>query len=54
MHGNENKKVDRILHHAATTTAIYQCVTEAHYFIFRKPPLYEDVMGGCFENGAEM
>ena len=54
MHGNENMKFDMIHYRAAMTTGIYQCVIEAHYGRFRHPPLYENVMAGCFENEAEM
>jgi hypothetical protein len=54
MNGNDNINFNRIQYRAATTSGIYQCVTEAHYVIFRKPPLYGNVMAGCFENEAEM
>jgi hypothetical protein len=54
MHGNENVKLDRIHSRAAMTTGINQCVTETRNVIFHQPPLYENVMAGCFENEAEM
>ena len=51
---DDNIKFDRTQYRAAMTTGINQCVTKTHWGSFRQPPLYENVMAGCFENGAEM